>query len=182
MKNRGWIVGASLFGGLVIGMGFYTQVNRLRQDQRRELWLAYVRGPLNLYVHGSREGVMLLRSDGRSVRYRGRFDHALRSLDRSTMLVTQEQGYFDADAFFDDLDQAVAWHHAASQGAQSWPKLRLQNTRDVLSAQRSAEEIRRALSAKVAAQWGRGEDEWSLSSAEKTESVVMLGALATPLP
>jgi hypothetical protein len=181
-KSRLWVAGASLLVGLLVGVGFWFQTGRLRQEERHDVWLAYLRGPLALYVRGSRQGAPLLelrRSD--PARREGLAD-AVRALHDSAGQASAQQPDFEADAFFEDLDEAVQWHGAAARAAEQWPGSGRGDGAGVPAARRAAEGFHAKLASLVGDQWQRAGDELTWSRSEQEESQAAVDALLAPLP
>jgi len=182
VKARPWIIGVSLFAGLLISLSFRYQVDHLRQEQRRTVWLAYVRGPLKLYVQGSRQGAPLLKLRRLSSAQKASLGDAAEAINQSWTEVSAQQQDFQADALFNDLDQAVLWHTTASQLADTWPKLDRSNLSEMATARQAQQGIQRNLDIRVSQQWSEIQEELPLSESDTAESQSTVDALMKPLP
>jgi hypothetical protein len=181
VKSRPWIIGISLCVGLLISMSFRYQVEHLREEQRRAVWLAYVRGPLKLYVQGSQEGAPFLKLRRLSPAQKSRLGDAAEAITQSWTEVSAQQQDFQADSLFSDLDQAVLWHTTASQLADTWPKLDRSNLSEMATARQAQQGIQRNLEIRVSQQWGLIQEELPLSESETAESQSAVDALKKPL-
>ncbi|HTB21117.1 MAG TPA: hypothetical protein VK914_00265 [bacterium] len=182
MKARPLIIALSLCAGLLISLSFRYQVTHLRQEQRRTVWLAYVRGPLKLYVQGSRDGALLLKPRRLSAKQKNRLGDAVEAIDQSWTEVSAQQQDFQADTAFGDLDQAVLWHTTASQLADTWPKLDRSDLSEMSMARQAQRGIQRNLAIRVSQEWAVMQQELAWSPAELAESQAAVDALMKPLP
>lgn len=182
MNSRSWVIAVSLGAGLLLGLAFRYQVTSLRRQERHDLWLAYVRGPLKLAAEGSHQGAELLKLKHLTPAQSLRLGEAVQDLHDAWTQAAAMQPDFENDAFFEDLDQAVTWHLAESQLADNWPRLDRNNNDELANARSAALGLHRNLVLKVQAQWSLAADELPWSPQEKREATGALEALSEPLP
>ncbi|MGH7442008.1 MAG: hypothetical protein ACREKE_04960 [bacterium] len=182
-NTRSVVMALSLGIGLVLAIGFRVQEERARSQQRHDLWLAYVRGPLTLYVQGSREGAQALLARPSKTRRRNLGD-AEQDLRQAWVLDGDMEPVLEADETFDPLTQGVQWFNSAQELAEAWHTLETRRPDQISAASTAAEGIRSQLSLLVSQEWIRLSQDRSLSwtAAERVQSQVLVQALAQPLP
>jgi len=183
VKLREQVIAASLCAGLLLGGGLWVKVAQVRREERRGVWLSYVRGPLALYVQGSTQGAALTgRLKKLTPGQRVQLGNAVQSLRESWTQTVGQQPDFEADAYFSDLDQCVPWHSAISHLAESWPRLDFRNKDELANARLAALGFQRNLSLRVGHQWEKLKNDLTWSREEINESQAAVDALKAPLP
>jgi hypothetical protein len=181
MKNRQVVLGASLTLGLLLGLLVWRQITQAREESRHDLWLAYLRGPLQLYDQGSRQGATLLMKDKPGPGDRALLGNAVESIRESWLKAVEQQQDFGGDAFFAQLNETVEWHSAANQLAANWPRLNLDNADEMDNARQAGQGIHRALAQRVRNEWLIAQ-ELPWTAPERQEITQELASVVAPLP
>lgn len=171
----------SLGLGSVLGLGLWFQVRAARARQRHDLWMDYVRGPLKLYIEGSRQGFDCLSFSPPPLVKRKCLADAVLAMHAAWTQAVDMQPDFEDDAFFFDLDRATPWFTTASELEDTWPSLERNRRDQVEPARQAAEGIRANLALAVREQWSQASVQLLLSGEERAESEAAVKGISDSL-
>jgi hypothetical protein len=182
MKNRRAIAIAALLLGTALGAGLWQGVHKARVGERRAAWLQFVRGPLPLYVRGSRGGAELLAAKKFNSKNLAALADADKDLADAWTTAQTEQADYEGDAYLNDLADVPFWFGAASQLADNWLKIDRNNSGIMETARQAAIGIHRNIVLRVRSQWRLLDEDLDWSPAERVEIQKTVSALAENLP
>ncbi len=180
-RTRRATTAVSLALGLGVALGLRLQADRARQEQRHDAWMAYVRGPLALYVQGSREGARALLARPGRLRSRELVD-AAQDLGQALAQAAELQPRLDADPDLERLDAGMTWLTAAQQLSRGWAAILRSRPDQVGPALAAAEALRGPLDSVATQVWIRVSRDSGFTPSERAEVAAELSALARPLP
>ncbi len=170
------VAAAALATGLALGLALVGQTARARAAERRELWLATLRGPLELYLQASDRDARAVRLAPGPRRQRELADSA-KGLRRAWTQAIALEPQWEADAYFYGLSEVGEWIGSAAQLGDSLAALDPRERAATATAEAAAQGIRRDIAVRVRQFWEQAGRAGTWSPDELRESRALVQKL-----